>query len=103
MRGVKASVSAIGAAYAEMEELKPKHGIKQVDRFLSNKGIDVTALTPGWGRFVLGGREEVMALIEEKRVAQMGTFNGNPLTIAAAKVTLEEIRRAGHDEPVRAS
>jgi len=39
----------------------------------------------------VGGREDVMALIEEKRVAQMGTFNGNPLTIAAAKVTLEEI------------
>src|ERR1700738_3626706 len=39
----------------------------------------------------VGGREDVMALIEEKRVSQMGTFNGNPLTIAAAKVTLEEI------------
>jgi glutamate-1-semialdehyde 2,1-aminomutase len=39
----------------------------------------------------IGGREDVMALIEEKRVSQMGTFNGNPLTIAAAKATLEEI------------
>jgi glutamate-1-semialdehyde 2,1-aminomutase len=39
----------------------------------------------------VGGRADVMALIEEKRVSQMGTFNGNPLTIAAAKVTLEEI------------
>ena len=39
----------------------------------------------------IGGREDVMALIDEKRVSQMGTFNGNPLTIAAAKVTLEEI------------
>ena len=32
-----------------------------------------------------------MALIEEKRVSQMGTFNGNLLTIAAVKVTPEEI------------
>ena len=32
-----------------------------------------------------------MALIEDKRVAQMGTFNGNPLTIAASKVTLQDI------------
>ena len=39
----------------------------------------------------VGGREDVMALIEHKRVSQMGTFNGNPLTMAAAKVTLEEI------------
>jgi hypothetical protein len=29
MRAVRASVTAVGAAYAEMEELKPKHGIKQ--------------------------------------------------------------------------
>jgi len=39
----------------------------------------------------IGGREDVMALIDQKRVSQMGTFNGNPLSIAAAKVTLEEI------------
>ncbi len=39
----------------------------------------------------IGGREDVMALIESKRVSQMGTFNGNPLTIAAAKVTLHDI------------
>ena len=39
----------------------------------------------------VGGREDVMGVVEEKRVAQMGTFNGNPLTMAAARVTLLEI------------
>jgi glutamate-1-semialdehyde 2,1-aminomutase len=39
----------------------------------------------------VGGREDVMAVIEDKRVTQMGTFNGNPLTLAASKVTLYEI------------
>jgi glutamate-1-semialdehyde 2,1-aminomutase len=39
----------------------------------------------------VGGREDVMGVVEEKRVAQMGTFNGNPLTMAASKVTLLEI------------
>ncbi len=39
----------------------------------------------------VGGREDVMAVIEDHRVAQMGTFNGNPLTMAAARVTLLEI------------
>jgi glutamate-1-semialdehyde 2,1-aminomutase len=39
----------------------------------------------------IGGRKDVMAVIEDKRVAQMGTFNGNPLTMAAAKVTLRDI------------
>jgi glutamate-1-semialdehyde 2,1-aminomutase len=39
----------------------------------------------------VGGREDVMGVIEDKRVAQMGTFNGNPLTMAASKATLLEI------------
>src|SRR6266567_77031 len=39
----------------------------------------------------VGGRADVMAVIEDKRVSQMGTFNGNPLTLAAAKVTLQDI------------
>ncbi len=39
----------------------------------------------------VGGRDDVMGVIEDKRVAQMGTFNGNPLTMAASRVTLLEI------------
>jgi len=42
----------------------------------------------------VGGRDDVMGVIESKRVAQMGTFNGNPLTMAASKVTLLEILNA---------
>ncbi len=39
----------------------------------------------------IGGREDVMATITDGRVAQMGTFNGNPLTIAASHATLVEV------------
>jgi glutamate-1-semialdehyde 2,1-aminomutase len=39
----------------------------------------------------VGGRDDVMGVIEDKRVAQMGTFNGNPLTMAASRVTLLDI------------
>ena len=39
----------------------------------------------------VGGREDVMALIDDGRVAQMGTFNGNPLTMAASRTTLLDI------------
>ncbi|TMF43140.1 MAG: aminotransferase class III-fold pyridoxal phosphate-dependent enzyme [Chloroflexi bacterium] len=39
----------------------------------------------------VGGTANVMSVIEEKRVAQMGTFNGNPLTMAASRVTLYDI------------
>ncbi len=39
----------------------------------------------------VGGRADVMDMVESGRVAQYGTFNGNPLTMAAAKATLLEI------------
>lgn len=39
----------------------------------------------------IGGREDVMATITDGRVAQMGTFNGNPLTAAASRATLLEV------------
>jgi glutamate-1-semialdehyde 2,1-aminomutase len=37
------------------------------------------------------GTEEIMAQIEEGTVAQIGTFNGNALTMAAAEATLMEV------------
>lgn len=39
----------------------------------------------------IGGSEEVMACVEDGRVNQVGTFNGNPLTMAAARASLFEV------------
>lgn len=39
----------------------------------------------------IGGSHFVMAAIEEGRYNQVGTFNANPLTMAAAKATLTEV------------
>jgi len=39
----------------------------------------------------IGGTEEVMEWIADGRIDQVGTFNGNPLTMAAMRVTLTEI------------
>jgi hypothetical protein len=64
MRAMRAGIHAIGAAYAETADIKPKHGIKQFDRFLSNKGLDVEKLRPAWARFVLGGRPEVLLALD---------------------------------------
>jgi glutamate-1-semialdehyde 2,1-aminomutase len=56
---------------------------------------DLTALAKSIGGGLpcgaVGGRADVMEVIEEKLVVQSGTFNGNPLTMAASKVTLLEI------------
>lgn len=37
------------------------------------------------------GSEEIMALVAERKVAQVGTFNGNPLTMAAAEACLTRV------------
>jgi glutamate-1-semialdehyde 2,1-aminomutase len=56
---------------------------------------DIIALAKAIGGGVpcgaVGGRADVMAMIDEDRVAQFGTFNGNPLTMAASRTTLTKI------------
>ena len=39
----------------------------------------------------IGGTHELMHLVEDGRYEQVGTFNGNPLTMAAARATLLEV------------
>jgi hypothetical protein len=57
------SVYAIGQALAMARGTKGKHGVKQVDRLLSNSGIAVWNLFELWVPYVLGQRSEaVMSL-----------------------------------------
>jgi glutamate-1-semialdehyde 2,1-aminomutase len=49
------------------------------------------ALGGGLSTAALGGTAEVMALVADGRYEQVGTFNGNPLAMAAARATLTEI------------
>jgi glutamate-1-semialdehyde 2,1-aminomutase len=39
----------------------------------------------------IGGTEEVMQVVEDGRVYQVGTYNGNPLGMAAARTSLYEV------------
>jgi glutamate-1-semialdehyde 2,1-aminomutase len=39
----------------------------------------------------IGGIEELMGLVVRHRVEQVGTFNGNPLTMAASRAALTEV------------
>ena len=39
----------------------------------------------------IGGSEEVMSVVEDGSVYQVGTYNGNPLTMAAARASLERV------------
>ncbi|MGZ8571862.1 MAG: aspartate aminotransferase family protein [Actinomycetota bacterium] len=49
------------------------------------------ALGAGLPCGAIGGTEEAMAMVIDGSLEQVGTFNGNPLTMAAAKVNLLEV------------
>jgi len=49
------------------------------------------ALGAGLPCGAIGGTEEAMAGVIAGEIEQVGTFNGNPLTMAAAKVNLQEV------------
>jgi len=53
------------------------------------------ALAGGLALSAIAGRREILEQMAEGRVAFGGTFNGNPFSLAAALVTLEEISRDG--------
>jgi hypothetical protein len=57
-------VHAIGHGLADVDFLDPKHAIKQVDRLLSNSGVDVEALQVHWVAFVVGQRDELVVAID---------------------------------------
>ncbi len=50
------------------------------------------AVAGGFPLSVVGGREEIMDLVAQQKVAHAGTFNGNPIVLAAARATLETLQ-----------
>lgn len=49
------------------------------------------ALGGGLPSGAIGGTEEIMSIVEDGTVYQVGTYNGNPLSMAAARASLEEV------------
>ena len=64
LRSARASIHAIGQAYAEVAAIRPKHGVKQVDRYLSNSAFDVWRLLPTWAEYLVGARDEVVIALD---------------------------------------
>jgi DDE family transposase len=57
-------VHAIGRAMAQAEGLDPKHAVKQVDRLLSNAGVDVWLIFGLWVPYVVGARQEIVVALD---------------------------------------
>ena len=49
------------------------------------------ALGGGLPSGAIGGTDEVMEVVRDERVVQVGTYNGNPLVMAAARANLERV------------
>jgi hypothetical protein len=58
------SVSAVGRAYAEVAHIGPKSGVKQVDRLLSNDGVDLDEVGALWVRHVVGATPELVLVMD---------------------------------------
>jgi hypothetical protein len=64
LEGAALGIHAIGRALAFATGLDSRHTVKQVDRLLSNKGIDVWRLFGSWVPFVVGDRKEIVAALD---------------------------------------
>src|ERR671911_2562197 len=57
MTGASLAVAVIGRSMAQARGLLTKHAVKQVDRLLSNPGIDVWDLFARWVPEIVGPRK----------------------------------------------
>lgn len=57
-------IHAIGRAMAQAEGLEPKHAVKQIDRLLSNTGVDVWFVLGLWVPYVIGARQEIVVALD---------------------------------------
>ena len=64
MHAAALGVHAIGRGLADALDLDPKHAIKQVDRLLSNRGINVWQWFEQWVTFVVGERKEILVALD---------------------------------------
>lgn len=58
------AVHAIGQGLAHVQGLIPKHAVKQVDRLLSNQGIDVERYFAYWVPYVVGEQSSVRVAMD---------------------------------------
>ena len=64
VHGAALGVSTIGRALAQARGLKAKHAVKQVDRLLSNAGIDVWEAFASWVPMVVAQRTEAVVAFD---------------------------------------
>lgn len=64
LEGAALGIHAIGRALAVAAGLNSRHAVKQVDRLLSNSGVDPWRLFGSWVPFVVADRKEIVAALD---------------------------------------
>src|SRR5690242_15796779 len=64
MRAASLAVAMIGHALAQARGLVTKHAVKQVDRLLSNDGVDVWDSFARWVPHQIGGRRDILVAMD---------------------------------------
>src|SRR5690349_24819130 len=64
MQAASLAVAMIGQALAQARGLVTKHAIKQVDRLLSNSGIDVWESFARWVPHLVGSRKDIVVAMD---------------------------------------
>ena len=79
------AIHAVGRGLAQAMGTLTKHGVKQVDRLLSNRGVDVWAFFAYWTPFIVAARTEVVVALDWTSFAADGQD-----TIVLSMVTLNQ-------------
>ena len=82
MTGASLAIHTIGHSLAQARGLLDKHAVKQVDRLLSNQGIDVWRAFEYWVPQVVGERKEILVAMDWTEFDKDGQS-----TIALSQVT----------------
>ncbi len=58
------AIHAVGRGLAQAMGTLTKHGVKQVDRLLSNRGVNVWTFFAYWTPYIVGARTEVVVALD---------------------------------------
>ena len=64
MHADQLTVAGVGRGIARARGTSPKHGIKQVDRLLSNEGIPLESCFAGWAPWLISDRDSITVAMD---------------------------------------
>ena len=98
IRTASLAVNTIGQGLALARGLVTKHAIKQVDRLLSNEGIDIDAALRHWVPYVVGPRPSIKVAMDWTAFRQRELF-GVSAPLARANETPDVTPKRGPPPP----